>query len=335
MDDETRLVAGSFGEEDRLESRLRPLLLDEFTGQEAHKDNLRVYIQAARQRGEALDHCLFHGPPGLGKTTLAHIIAREMEGEIRVTSGPVLEKPADLAGLLTNLQDGDILFIDEIHRLSPVVEEYLYPAMEDYTLDILLDKGPAARSVQLTLPRFTLVGATTRAGLLTRPLMARFGIVLHLEHYTRAELAEILERSARMLSVSLTTDAASEIAMRSRGTPRVANRLLRRLRDFAQVHGDGTVTDEIARFGLERLQVDRRGLDNLDRKILLALLDKFNGGPCGLNTLALAVGEEADTLEDVVEPFLVKEGFINRTVRGRVATPLAWSHLERSQPGSA
>ncbi len=326
MDGE-RVISGEFSPDDTAESRLRPALLSEFTGQEEHKANLDVYIRAARGRREALDHCLFHGPPGLGKTTLAHIVSREMGGEIRVTSGPVLEKPADLAGLLTNLEDGDVLFIDEIHRLNPVVEEYLYPAMEDFSLDIMLDRGPAARSVQLDLPRFTLVGATTRAGLLTSPLLARFGIVIHLEHYGAAELEQILARSARLLGIELDPRAALEIAGRSRGTPRVANRLLRRLRDFAQVEGDGAVDHAIAMHGLDRLQVDALGLDPLDRRLLSCLVEKFLGGPVGLNTLAVAVGEEADTLEEVVEPFLVKAGLINRTVRGRVAMPAAWKHL--------
>ena len=332
MDEQGRIIAGTFSEEDRLEAGLRPETLDDFVGQERHKQNLRVFLAAARGRSEALDHCLFSGPPGLGKTTLAHIIAREMGHEIRVTSGPVLEKPADLAGLLTNLNEGDILFVDEIHRLNRMVEEYLYSAMEDFRLDIMLDRGAAARSVQLSLPRFTLVGATTRSGLLTSPLLARFGIVMHLEHYQPAELAQIIERSARLLEVPLDHKAAVELAGRCRGTPRVANRLLRRLRDFAEVKGDGCITLELARYGLEQLEVDARGLDRLDRRLLLALVETYHGGPVGLGTLAVALGEEVDTLEDVVEPYLVKEGFMQRTQRGRVALPSAWEHLGLAAP---
>jgi Holliday junction DNA helicase RuvB len=325
--EDDRLASSSFLPEDRLEGALRPERLEDFVGQERHKENLRVFIQAALQRGEALDHCLFHGPPGLGKTTLAHILAKELGSQVRVTSGPVLEKPADLAGLLTNLNDRDILFVDEVHRLGKVVEEYLYPAMEDFRLDILLDRGAAARSVQLTLPRFTLVGATTRAGLLSSPLMARFGIVVHLEHYQRQELASILERSARLLELDLDPQAAYEVAGRCRGTPRIANRLLRRLRDFAQVKGQGRITLDIARYGLERLEVDEEGLDRLDRAFLRILCETYQGGPVGLGTLSVALGEEEDTLEEVLEPFLVKEGFLQRTPRGRVATARAWSHL--------
>lgn len=333
--DESRIVDEDWSPEDRLEGALRPVSLDEFVGQTRHKENLRVFIQAARQRNEALDHCLFHGPPGLGKTTLAHILSQEMNSEIRITSGPVLERPADLAGLLTNLNDRDILFIDEIHRMNRVVEEYLYPAMEDFRLDIMLDRGTAARSVQLSLPRFTLVGATTRAGLLTSPLMARFGIVTHLEHYSNEELAAILRRSAGLLEIDLDERASIEIAGRCRGTPRVANRLLRRLRDFAEVKGDGRVTLEIARYGLERLDVDAEGLDKLDRDFLRVLLEHHKGGPVGLGTLAVALGEEVDTLEDVVEPFLVKEGFLQRTPRGRLAAEKAWRHLGLTPPGIA
>jgi len=327
FDGDSRIISTRFSSEDRFEGTLRPERLEDFVGQERHKENLRVFLEAARRRGEGLDHCLFHGPPGLGKTTLAHIMAKELGCEIRVTSGPVLEKPADLAGLLTNLNDRDILFVDEVHRLGKVVEEYLYPAMEDFRLDILLDKGAAARSIQLSLPRFTLVGATTRAGLLSSPLMARFGIVVHLEHYSREELAAILSRSARLLDIDLAPEAAHELAGRCRGTPRIANRLLRRLRDFAQVKGDGRVTLEIARYGLERLEVDEAGLDKLDRRFLTILCTTYQGGPVGLGTLAVALGEEEDTLEEVLEPFLVKEGFVQRTPRGRVALPRAWSHL--------
>jgi holliday junction DNA helicase RuvB len=330
--DEGRVISASFQDEDQLELSLRPATLDEFVGQTHHKENLRVFIEAAKKRGEALDHCLFHGPPGLGKTTLAYILAAEMGSEIRLTSGPVLEKPADLAGLLTNLNEHDVLFIDEIHRLGKVVEEYLYPAMEDFRLDIMLDRGAAARSVQLTLPQFTLVGATTRAGLLSSPMMARFGITVHLEHYSHDELASILRRSADLMNVPLMEDASVEIAGRSRGTPRVANRLLRRIRDFAEVKGDGRVTRELARFGLERLEVDESGLDRLDRSLLRVLVEVYNGGPVGLSTLAVAVGEEADTLEEVLEPFLVKEGFLMRTSRGRVATRRAWTHLGLTAP---
>jgi holliday junction DNA helicase RuvB len=336
--DDSRVISTSFGPEDRYEGALRPERLEDFVGQERHKENLRVFIEAARRRGEGLDHCLFHGPPGLGKTTLAHILARELGCEIRVTSGPVLEKPADLAGLLTNLNEHDILFVDEVHRLGKVVEEYLYPAMEDFRLDIMLDRGAAARSVQLSLPRFTLVGATTRAGLLSSPLMARFGIVVHLEHYLKEELALILARSARLLEIDLAPEAAAEVAGRCRGTPRIANRLLRRLRDFADVKGNGRVTLDIARYGLERLEVDEAGLDRLDRSFLRVLLENYQGGPAGLGTLAVALGEEEDTLEEVLEPFLVKEGFLQRTPRGRVATLKAWNHLgltPRQSPGDA
>ena len=322
-----RTITGKYTHEDQLENRLRPTDFNEFVGQQRIKDNLRVFISAAAGRQEALDHCLFYGPPGLGKTTLAHIIAGSMQAQITVTSGPVLDKPADLAGLLTNLQEGDILFIDEIHRLNHVVEEYLYPAMEDYRLDIMLDSGASARSVRLDLPRFTLIGATTRAGLLTSPLRDRFGIVSHLEYYNQEEILEILHRSARLLEVELERDGAHEIGMRSRGTPRVANRLLRRVRDFAEVEGDGRVTAALARHALDRLDIDARGLDPMDQKILHTIIHKYRGGPVGLNTLSVAVGEEAGTIEEVYEPFLIKEGFLERTLRGRVVTPLAWQHL--------
>ncbi len=322
-----RTISGKYTTEDQFETTLRPADFSEFVGQKRIVSNLQVFIRAAIGRGEALDHCLFYGPPGLGKTTLAYIIAGSMETQITVTSGPVLDKPADLAGLLTNLQEGDILFIDEIHRLNNVVEEYLYPAMEDYRLDIMLDTGASARSVRLDLPRFTLIGATTRAGLLTSPLRDRFGIVSHLEYYNQEEVLDIIHRSAGLLEISLEPEGAHEIAMRSRGTPRVANRLLRRVRDFAQVQGDGTVTAQLARHALDRLDIDARGLDPMDQRLLQTIIHKFNGGPVGLNTLSVAVGEEAGTIEEVYEPFLIKEGFLERTLRGRRATPLAWRHL--------
>ncbi len=309
------------------DSSVRPGTFDEFVGQDRAKDNLKVFIQAARGRGEAIDHMLFCGPPGLGKTTLAHIVAREMGVQIKATTGPVLERPADLAGLLTNLNERDVLFIDEIHRINRTVEEYIYPAMEDFCLDIMIDRGPSARSVRLNLPRFTLIGATTRAGLLTAPMRARFGMVNRLDYYSPGDLEKIVMRSARILNVSIDKGGAEEIAKRSRGTPRVANRLLRRLRDFAQVEGDGTVTRGIAQRSLLRLQVDELGLDEMDKRILEAIVKKFNGGPVGLNTLSVAVGEEPDTVEEVYEPFLIQEGFIMRTPRGREATEKAYRHL--------
>ncbi len=320
----TRLTSASpeLGETE-LETSLRPTIWDDFVGQQRVVENLKVFLQAARERGEAIDHVLFYGPPGLGKTTLAHIIAREMGVEIKVTSGPVLERPGDLAGLLTNLQSRDVLFIDEIHRLNNVVEEYLYPAMEDFTLDIMIDKGVSARSIQISLPRFTLVGATTRAGLLTAPLRARFGVTARLDYYGPEDLYRILRRSADLLGVQVDEDGAQEIARRSRGTPRIANRLLRRLRDFAQVLGEGKITHEIARHGLERLEIDAHGLDDMDIRILRAIIEKFNGGPVGLSTIAVAVGEEAETIEEIYEPFLIQEGFIERTPRGRKVTMLA------------
>jgi Holliday junction DNA helicase RuvB len=299
---------------------LRPLAWDDFVGQKRVVDNLKVFLTAAKNRGEALDHCLFHGPPGLGKTTLAHLIARELEVEVRVTSGPVLERPGDLAGLLTNLTERDVLFIDEIHRLNSVVEEYLYPAMEDFTLDIMIDKGVAARSVQLTLPRFTLIGATTRAGLLTSPLRARFGIISRLDYYGTEDLFTILQRSAQILGVGFDEDGAIEVARRARGTPRIANRLLRRLRDFAEVEGEGVITLEIAKHGLHRLEIDPNGLDDMDVRIIRTIIDNFNGGPVGLGTIAVAVGEEADTIEEIYEPFLIQQGFLERTQRGRKVT---------------
>ena len=309
------------------EKQLRPVNFNDFKGQKQIIDNLIVFVTAARKRGESLDHVLLHGPPGLGKTTLASIISNELQVNIRITSGPVLDKPGDLAGLLTNLEEGDVLFIDEIHRLSPVVEEYLYSAMEDFQIDIMIDKGPSARSVQLTLNKFTLVGATTRSGLLTSPLRARFGITFHLEYYDQEVLTGIVKRSAGILKIKIEENAAVEIARRSRGTPRIANALLRRIRDFAQVKGSGKVDLEITKYGLNALNIDQHGLDEMDNRILSAVINKFNGGPVGLNTIATAVGEESGTIEEVYEPFLIKEGFLKRTPRGREATEHAYKHL--------
>ena len=327
----------SFDSDKDIEKALRPLSFDDFSGQTGIISNLRIFVQAARMRGESLDHTLLHGPPGLGKTTLSNIVANELGVGFKVTSGPVLDKPGDLAGILMSLEEKDVLFIDEIHRLHPIVEEYLYSAMEDYKIDILLDKGPGARSVQLTLPPFTLIGATTRSGLLTSPLRARFGINCHLEYYDHNVLQGIVKRSARLLKVAIDDEAALEIALRSRGTPRVANALLRRVRDFAMVEGSGHIDLKIARHALEALNIDRYGLDEIDNRILLTVIDKFKGGPVGLTTIATALGEDPGTLEEVYEPFLIKEGFLKRTPRGREATDLAFKHLNRkrkNEPGN-
>lgn len=318
-------------EDQAFEAALRPEKLGDFVGQAKVVENLDIFIRAARQRNEALDHVLLYGPPGLGKTTLAYIIANELDVHITTTSGPVLDKAGDLAGLLTNLGEPDVLFIDEIHRLNNVVEEYLYSAMEDYKLDIMIDRGANARTIQIALPRFTLVGATTRAGLLTAPMRARFGVVLRLDYYRAEDLFHIIRRSARLLDVDIDDEGAREIARRSRGTPRVANRLLRRTRDYAQVKADGRITPEVADQALRMLEVDERGLDEMDKRILRTIIEKYEGGPVGLNTLAVAVGEESDTIEEIYEPFLIQEGFIKRTPRGRVATPQAYDHFNYRQ----
>ena len=320
--------------EKEFENALRPPKFDDFSGQNKVVENLHVFVEAAKYRGEPLDHTLLHGPPGLGKTTLSNIIANELGVGFKITSGPVLDKPGDLAGILTSLEPNDVLFIDEIHRLSPVVEEYLYSAMEDYRIDIMIDKGPSARSIQIDLNPFTLVGATTRSGLLTAPLRARFGINLHLEYYDPDTLSRIIKRSARLLKVPIDDDAAIEIARRSRGTPRICNALLRRVRDFAQVKGNGTIDHTIAKSSLQSLNIDKYGLDEIDNKILLTIIDKFRGGPVGVSTIATAIGEDAGTLEEVYEPYLIMEGFIKRTPRGRMATELAYEHLGKSLRGS-
>jgi Holliday junction DNA helicase RuvB len=317
------------GDDEHFENPLRPRTLAEYIGQEQIKRNLEVFIRAARKRGEALDHVLFYGPPGLGKTTLANIIASEMGVNIKSTSGPVIEKAGDLAAILTNLEEGDILFIDEIHRMSPVVEEILYPAMEDYQIDILIGQGPSARTIKLDLPRFTLVGATTRAGLLSSPLRDRFGVISRLQFYTDSELGVIVRRSAGILQIPISGDGEMEIARRSRGTPRIANRLLRRVRDFAQIEGDGTISRNAADEALIRLEVDKLGFDHMDTTFLKAIMDKFGGGPVGLDTLAAAIGEEKDTIEEVIEPYLLQQGYLSRTPRGRIATELAYKHFRR------
>jgi len=320
--------------DERLDRAVRPVTLNEYVGQQAVREQMEIFIQAARQRGEPLDHCLVFGPPGLGKTTLAHIIAHEMDVNLRTTSGPVLEKAGDLAALMTNLEPGDVLFIDEIHRLSPVVEEVLYPAMEDYQLDIIIGEGPAARSIKLDLPPFTLVGATTRAGLLTSPLRDRFGIVQRLEFYSIEELSAIVRRAAGILGVAIDAKGAGEIACRSRGTPRIANRLLRRVRDYAEVKADGQITDELADLALNMLNVDKLGFDHMDRRLLLTIMEKFDGGPVGVENLAAAIGEERDTIEDVLEPFLIQQGYLMRTPRGRTVTRMAYEHFGLKVPKS-
>ncbi|BCN30500.1 Holliday junction branch migration DNA helicase RuvB [Anaeromicropila herbilytica] len=323
-----RIITTELMEEDyKIENSLRPKLLKDYIGQKKAKDNLKVYIEAAKARKESLDHVLFYGPPGLGKTTLAGIIANEMDVNIKITSGPAIEKPGEMAAILNNLQEGDLLFVDEIHRLNRQVEEVLYPAMEDYAIDIVIGKGASARSIRLDLPKFTLVGATTRAGMLTAPLRDRFGVVSRLEFYTVEELTDIITRSAKVFNVEIDSKGAKELARRSRGTPRLANRLLKRVRDFAEVKYDGNITEEVANFALDLLEVDKLGLDNIDREILLTMINKFAGGPVGLDTIAAAIGEDSGTIEDVYEPYLIQNGLINRTPRGRVATDIAYKHF--------
>jgi holliday junction DNA helicase RuvB len=335
MHEDSQLHRNEFPEEEkRYDKALRPTLLEEFSGQPKIVENLKIFIEAAKLRGEALDHVLLHGPPGLGKTTLSHIVANELGATLRLSSGPVIEKPGDLAGLLTNLQEGDVLFIDEIHRLNNVVEEYLYSAMEDYRIDIMIDTGPSARSVQISLNPFTLVGATTRLGLITPPMRARFGINFHLDYYDVKILDTIIKRSASILDIPIEDEGAMEIACRSRGTPRIANALLRRVRDFAQIKGDGVIDRAIAQYALSALNVDVHGLDEMDNRILKVIIEKFNGGPVGITTIATAVGEESGTIEEVYEPFLIMEGFVQRTPRGRLATPKAFKHLGVPMPAN-